>query len=198
MNKSNSNVSTPYITTRLARVVSLGIALYGLTLSVTSGKNFLLKRAGYGTRYDICKEAQETITSFAPGWIEEPRTGEKFPSVEEELRRLQAYAFFSGFALVTGSSTTDRKRFPCVKHGTKPKNTHNLEDVPVTKEVYEQNNGQGADGKRLRRRVGTFRGQGFLIQSTLFVLRFVVQVPEKLSGPWVCCSSSSSLLLKIQ
>jgi hypothetical protein len=54
---------------------------------------------------------QETITSFAPGWIEEPRTGEKFPSVEEELRRLQAYAFFSGFSLVTGSSTTDPQAF---------------------------------------------------------------------------------------
>jgi hypothetical protein len=36
---------------------------------------------------------QGTIMPFAPGWKEEPHIGEKFPSTEDAIRRLQAYAF---------------------------------------------------------------------------------------------------------
>ncbi|KAF8536292.1 hypothetical protein BDD12DRAFT_807897 [Trichophaea hybrida] len=57
------------------------------------------------------------------------------------IRRLQAFTFCSGFAIVTASGTAKRKRFKCVHHQENPRNTRKLEDIPVSHQEYHEAGG---------------------------------------------------------
>jgi hypothetical protein len=108
---------------------------------------------------------RETIDSFPTGWILEPVAGETFDTAQTATRRLQAYAFSCGFAVVSFSGTNERKRYKCVHHAKLPRNTRNLEDTvtprDVSKEAAPTATTDAADSsKKERRREGNFRGLG--------------------------------------
>jgi len=101
---------------------------------------------------------RETINSFPQQWTVSLHLGEQYPTVEDTIWRLQAFAFCSGFIIVTASGTAERKRFKCVHHQQKPRNTRKLEDIPVSRQKYHEAVGISEEGNILRLRDGVFCG----------------------------------------
>jgi hypothetical protein len=101
---------------------------------------------------------RETINSFPQQWTVSPHLGEQYPTVEDAIQRLQAFAFYSGFAIVTASRTAERKRFKCVHHQPKPRNTKKLEDIPLSCQEYHEAGGISEEWNKLPLRDGVFRG----------------------------------------
>ncbi|KAF8537668.1 hypothetical protein BDD12DRAFT_806754 [Trichophaea hybrida] len=101
---------------------------------------------------------REAINSFPQQWTVSPHPREQYPTVQDAIRRLQAFAFCSGFAIVTASGTAERKRFKCFHHQQKPRNTRKLEDIPVSRQEYHEASGISEEGNKLRLRDGVFQG----------------------------------------
>jgi hypothetical protein len=70
---------------------------------------------------------KDAVQSFDNMWLLPPVEGELFNSGKACLARLQGFALFRGFAVVTISSTAERYRFGCVHHGDESKNWRKLE-----------------------------------------------------------------------
>jgi hypothetical protein len=76
-----------------------------------------------------------------------------FSHHEKAFERVQNYAFTNGFAVV--ESQVDRKKhcrvFSCVQYG-KPSNKRNLTNDAVKKDIFEEMEGKGGEGRNLRQR----------------------------------------------
>jgi hypothetical protein len=70
---------------------------------------------------------KETVQAFNNSWLLPPAEGEVFESGKACLARLQGYALYKGFAVVTITSNIKRFRFGCIHYGDKSKNWCELE-----------------------------------------------------------------------
>jgi hypothetical protein len=67
------------------------------------------------------------IAAIPEPWLLAPKSGEVFKSKELCKKRLQAFAFIQGFAVVIGKSDKNRAIFHCIHHSAETRNDRGLE-----------------------------------------------------------------------
>lgn len=88
-------------------------------------------RAGPGCPDGLRNLIEKTVNAYPPRWIDEPRDGEVFESIDECHRRLIAYSFSQGFDVVkthTNKGQYPNATFCCCHHSEETRNTRDLPD----------------------------------------------------------------------